>query len=169
MQLTDVCTKCLQEKPIELFPKRGIGKRGHCNLCRSKYMVEWQRNHKEKRKIYQTRWNAKNADRVREVGRIGAARRRKENPEQYNAAYHRAKCKRYGVTVEWYEQKLAEQGGLCAICRNPCKSGRRLAVDHSHETGIARGLLCADCNGALARLESIDGWEHKAMEYLKRF
>jgi hypothetical protein len=62
--------------------------------------------------------------------------------------------KRYGVTLEWYNQKLAEQGGNCAICKHPETTKIRgtvirLAVDHCHDTGVARALLCKECNQAI--------------------
>jgi hypothetical protein len=85
--------------------------------------------------------------------------------------------KRYGVTPEWYDAKLAEQDGHCALC-SATTDGRRLQpkaivqerkyllVDHNHETGLARGLLCAKCNTALARVEYIQDWATKALAYL---
>ena len=53
--------------------------------------------------------------------------------------------KTYGVTLAWYENKLEEQGGGCAICARPPKT-KALAVDHNHRTGLVRGLLCMICN-----------------------
>lgn len=59
----------------------------------------------------------------------------------------------FGITVERYEEMLARQGGVCAICkRRPGK--RRLAVDHDHSCcpgrrscgKCVRGLLCKACN-----------------------
>ena len=56
----------------------------------------------------------------------------------------------YGITVDDYEMLLARQHYSCAICGSPeCSSGRRLAVDHCHQTGQVRGLLCMDCNTSL--------------------
>jgi len=53
-----------------------------------------------------------------------------------------------------YEKRLAEQGGVCAICKRPPKPGKRLNVDHNHRTLKCRGLLCGPCNGRLlGRLE----------------
>jgi hypothetical protein len=49
---------------------------------------------------------------------------------------------------------LANQNGVCKICNKPCKSGKSLAVDHCHETGRVRGLLCAKCNTNLGRIEA---------------
>ncbi len=54
--------------------------------------------------------------------------------------------KRYGITVEEYEDLLKSQDGVCAICKMPCVTGKRLHVDHDHMTGEIRGLLCYRCN-----------------------
>jgi hypothetical protein len=59
---------------------------------------------------------------------------------------------KYGLSVEEYEQMLAAQDGKCAICRNPPKK-YRLAVDHNHQTGQVRKLLCSGCNGKVAAFE----------------
>lgn len=63
----------------------------------------------------------------------------------------------YGVDAEWYERTLAEQGGGCAICgeTEAYKRGgrtRRLPVDHDHETGQARAILCDACNHAIGHV-----------------
>ena len=57
--------------------------------------------------------------------------------------------KKYGITLEDYAQRLEEQGGGCAICARPPKPGKHLVVDHDHETGRRRALLCSSCNMAL--------------------
>ncbi|MBM3661163.1 MAG: hypothetical protein FJW95_16895 [Actinobacteria bacterium] len=48
---------------------------------------------------------------------------------------------------------LEAQGGGCAICGRPEPEGGSLHVDHDHETGAVRGLLCFRCNGALGNLD----------------
>lgn len=62
----------------------------------------------------------------------------------------RARClAQFGLTPESYDALLAEQRGLCAICRTSEPGGRwnsRFAVDHDHATGLVRGLLCSHCN-----------------------
>jgi len=65
----------------------------------------------------------------------------------------------YGVSPEWYEAKLVEQGGVCAICKLPESftnkwSGgvKLLSIDHDHDNGEARGLLCQRCNVALGNM-----------------
>src|SRR5437899_4206973 len=55
---------------------------------------------------------------------------------------------RTGIPQEEYDERLAAQGGGCAICGNAPKT-RRLHVDHDHKTGKVRGLLCHRCNRRL--------------------
>lgn len=58
----------------------------------------------------------------------------------------------YGITLEEYNRVLKYQGGQCAICnREPTNT--RLSVDHCHDTGLLRGLLCWPCNRAIAHFQ----------------
>jgi len=61
----------------------------------------------------------------------------------------------YKLTIEQYEKILAYQGGVCYGCQQsePVK-GRRLSVDHDHDTGLVRGLLCSRCNPIIGKLEN---------------
>ncbi|AEV52125.1 recombination endonuclease [Rhodococcus phage RGL3] len=53
----------------------------------------------------------------------------------------------YGITEAEYAAIYEAQGGSCAICQRAKGTGRkRLSVDHDHETGMVRGLLCSKCN-----------------------
>ena len=47
---------------------------------------------------------------------------------------------------------LEAQGGVCMICKEPRPEERTLHVDHDHETGEIRGLLCFRCNNAIGDL-----------------
>lgn len=79
---------------------------------------------------------------------------------------------KYGVTLEWYEATLAAQEGGCAICGSPPDAGDpihpRLAIDHCHQTGKARGLLCFLCNSALGRFDDKPELLLRAYAYLTR-
>ena len=55
-------------------------------------------------------------------------------------------AKTYGLAPGEYDALLAFQGGACAICQCATGKARRLAVDHDHDTGEVRGLLCTSCN-----------------------
>ena len=74
----------------------------------------------------------------------------------------------YGTTEEWYEDKLVKQDYRCAGCHTHQKDLEyTLSVDHCHETGKLRGLLCKTCNSAIARLGDTYETVRKAAEYLK--
>lgn len=79
----------------------------------------------------------------------------------------RSKLSMYGLTPEDYYSLLDKQGGACAICRGQCKTGKKLAVDHDHETGKVRGLLCTRCNVALGMFQDDMDRMAKAIAYLK--
>jgi hypothetical protein len=77
----------------------------------------------------------------------------KSHKPERNSQSRKAMLKRqYGMTPEDYEQMFDEQQGLCALCLRPetdtYPNGvvKRLCVDHDHETGRVRGLLCRACN-----------------------
>ena len=61
----------------------------------------------------------------------------------------------------------ARQGGKCAICGTQYVLGlKRLALDHCHETGRIRGLLCGSCNRGLGLFRDNPERLRKAIEYL---
>lgn len=78
----------------------------------------------------------------------------------------RAALRRAGATREWWDQRLAECGGRCEICGEPPKRYARLSIDHNHETGELRGLLCKDCNNALGLLGDHPEKLRAALQYL---
>lgn len=80
---------------------------------------------------------------------------RKANPEYHRSSELR---KKYNITLDDYNKMLSDQGGVCAICGNPeTRVDKRidkvsnLAVDHCHDTGKVRGLLCHACNAMLGQ------------------
>jgi hypothetical protein len=71
-------------------------------------------------------------------------------------SYRNANLKeRYGLSIAEYDKLHAQQGGVCLICKKPCSSGKRLAVDHDHATKKVRGLLCRRCNRGLGHFPTI--------------
>lgn len=73
--------------------------------------------------------------------------------------------RRYGLTLEQYASMLADQGNLCAIGGSRCE-GEELYVDHDHETGRVRGLLCQGCNSVLGYAKDQVGVLKNAISYL---
>lgn len=76
----------------------------------------------------------------------------------------------YGITLEQYNQMLEDQDGVCAICGKPDEvEGRRMAVDHNHDTGEVRGLLCGTCNRGLGNFQDNIEMLEKAKDYLVKY
>lgn len=65
----------------------------------------------------------------------------------------RIKGKGYQLTTDQYNEMLVAQQGVCAICQQP-PSGERLFVDHRHDNGRVRGLLCRSCNLKVSAFDS---------------
>jgi hypothetical protein len=76
--------------------------------------------------------------------------------------------KKYGITLEQYEDMLAAQDGCCAICKRAVEAApRRLHVDHDHVTGRVRGILCYLCNTGLGVFKDDVERMRAAIEYLE--
>lgn len=76
----------------------------------------------------------------------------------------------YGITTARYHQMLSDCGCRCQICRtvvvDKSLSGNGAVVDHHHETGEVRGILCRLCNMAIGLLKDDPALIMKAAEYL---
>jgi hypothetical protein len=81
--------------------------------------------------------------------------------------------RKYGITLNDYRRMEKDQGGVCAICGQP-ETGERngkprfLAVDHDHDTGKVRGLLCGKCNPGIGYFDHDADLLECAIAYLKR-
>lgn len=141
------CGTCHEVKPYEDFTPRGVVRGVHvfksvCKPCCAKRARRWVQDNR---------------------ARHAATRHARELRETY------------GITVEDYDRMLAEQNGVCAICRQdePTAHGRtgtrfRLSVDHDHETGRVRGLLCQKCNRAIGLLNDDPDRLAAAIAYLRK-
>lgn len=162
-----VCPRCKEYRAWADFNKHRNRYDGHavwCRACYKEYSREYnQRPHVKKRAAEKAlaRYHRFTTD---EKFRIQERRR----------ALGMHLIKKYGLTVERYEQMLADQGGGCAMCRRPPKVNRRLAVDHDHACcsgeftcgKCVRGLLCTPCNSFLGYFENAE-WVARAKTYLQ--
>ena|SRR3990167_3853363 len=111
---------------------------------------------RDKTKAYRKQYSQKK-------GSLNAKRWRDSNPEKA----HNATLKYwYGITVEQYNQLFVDQKGLCAICKE--QSEKRLCVDHEHDTGRIRGLLCRACNSGLGHFKENTNNFLNAIKYLTK-
>jgi hypothetical protein len=145
------CRICNELKPFDAFSRMKEMRDGYrsdckvCNLARRK--AAYAANPEltiERAKA----WRRANPERAAET------QRRYRSERDYPAMMRESHLRRsFGMTQEEYEARLREQGGGCAVCGRPPKQGKSLHVDHDHETGYVRGLLCFSCNAALGHFQ----------------
>lgn len=143
------CTQCGKTKSLEDFHKKPGGLHGRVAKCKD-CTSDLQKANRAKIRECERRW-------------------RRNNPEKAEQKRRRQLLrKHYGITLEDYDDLMDKQANGCAICGEPCKSGKYLAVDHDHETGEVRGLLCASHNVGLGMFGDDPVLLAAAIEYLKR-
>lgn len=132
-----LCRKCGETKPLDQYSLNRNAPDGHQYWCRECMRVA-------SRALKKAEWQRIAADPVAHEQRKAERRAKyRENPDKwFNANLRRL----YGISLDQYNQMLSDQGGLCAICRSTCLSGKRLSTDHNALTGKVRELLCGNCN-----------------------
>lgn len=76
----------------------------------------------------------------------------------------------YGISRNEYDDMFALQNGRCAICETDkprAANKQNFYVDHDHETGKVRGLLCFECNIGLGKFKEDTSVMTRAIEYLR--
>lgn len=122
----------------------------------------WSRwNTKESTKEYKRQWYQANKERLK--------KRKVERTIELGVSVNALQV--HKVTAEEYNDMLATQGGVCKICKEipSIKSRGRVIdfhIDHNHETGQIRGLLCGRCNAGLGMFRDSIINLGNAMEYL---
>lgn len=164
---THLCPRCDEVKGVSQFAgrKNRAGRpypSSYCRACQSAYNREWRaKNGDADRARVRQKYATDPA--FREARRLESARRYAENPD---ATRNNTLLAKFGITLAEYRAMNKAQGGLCAICSEPCKSGRELAVDHDHATGKVRALLCIRCNNGLGNFRDDAALMSTALEYL---
>ena len=98
---------------------------------------------------------------------------RYHNDENYkqksiDSAWRSSLKRKFGISIETYIEMLEKQNYRCAICdRHQEELPKRMAVDHNHDTGKVRGLLCGNCNPGIGNLGDSVELLRKAIEYLE--
>lgn len=96
--------------------------------------------------------------------RENGARYRAENQKKINLSN---RVKRYKIDIDAFRNMYRSQNGLCAICKREidlesCK------IDHSHENGEVRGILCTSCNTGIGLLQDSPDILIFATDYLRK-
>ena len=119
---------------------------------------KWRKNNKDKVKQISDKYNSKDSTKQK---------LKKYYQQHKNSLRDRDLQKKYNISLNEYNTLLQNQNCVCAICKiNKCSSGKAFAVDHSHETGKVRGLLCKNCNLGLGIFKDNPLTLQKASSYL---
>lgn len=73
---------------------------------------------------------------------------------------------KYGISLDEYDRLLEKQNYTCDICNKPQVVSKRMCVDHDHDTGKVRGLLCHHCNTGLGKFQDDKKLLEAAIQYL---
>lgn len=112
----------------------------------NEYMKSYRKTNKEKINKNNREWRKNNKDKSRE-GKLKHL---------------------YGITLADYDNMLASQGGVCAICHSDSPgAGGRFQVDHNHATGAVRGVLCNKCNTGIAIFDDNVDVLKSAIKYIR--
>lgn len=149
-----MCSKCQKEKPLEDFSKRDTsadGYRRQCKSCINEGKRLWKQANPEICQRYNRQW-------------------RKDNPEKMSAISARTHYKKnYGITPDQKHRMVLDQDNCCAICGLKFKDAKNTCVDHNHETGNVRGILCTACNHGLGKFKDSIQVLESAISYLENF
>lgn len=150
-----ICSRCKTKKPISDYYKNGGNKyRSECKSCSKNDYLKSRDRHIENMKKYRK----KNKKKIQEYKK----EYRKKNPRNYTKE---ESLRRYGITYEQRQQMEKNQKGRCAIC----KKKKSLCLDHNHNTGKVRKLLCQKCNTGIGMFDEDIHFLASAIEYLQSF
>lgn len=164
---TRTCCICKVVKPRTEFRHRNVARgwlQSFCKSCSNQQKKEsYWRNPEKAKRIAKEWYHANKHGKYQET----LLKYRTTHREEIRVRNRKRWLKKYGLDIEAYERLLASQGGVCMLCQRP-PDDQRLAVDHDHNSGKVRGLLCAWCNRILGTIESFGGkdWLQRAMDHL---
>lgn len=164
---TQDCPRCHRTLPLEAYSPSQRGTKGRwCRQCNAESRLQKRREGNPRvathcgfcGKELTGRPQQKFCDNL-----CNASSWRRDHPKAQRG-YHLKNA--YGISESQYKQMLDEQGGACLICLRSFLDDVRPVVDHDHEDGRVRGLLCDDCNKGLGYFRDQVAYLQRAIEYL---
>lgn len=134
-----ICNKCKNPRDLSEFSKDSSRKDGVSYIC--KYC--------NREKVY--KWQKENRSRAN----CSVYRSFKKNPEKTKKRMWRQHLKKYGLTIDQYENILSKQGNRCAVSGEEFGVGdKKAAIDHDHVLGQVRGIIQLRFNTAEGHLKT---------------
>lgn len=133
-------------------PNRLVKAKNLCGACYDRTLKIKNPKYKAAQQSNTTKWKYANPDKMKII-----TDRRKQKEAADPTFKRRMKNKylksEYGITIDEYEKMLTDQNEGCKLCYR--KAGKTaLHVDHEHETGKVRGLLCHQCNWYMGTIDA---------------
>lgn len=153
------CSKCRRRKSLSKFYRnvsKPDGLYDYCKICWRDYLKNSATHLETKRRCAKRYYEKHSVEIRRRVHKYWEKAGREKN------------LKSYGLTSAKYDLLLQSQHGVCAICGEPPKNGRRLAVDHDHRMEVVRGLLCGRCNTGLGLFQDNPQFLSASLKYLTK-
>ena len=145
--VTKICKTCKFDKPLSEYYKASPRKHlpngwtfSECKTCSKARVTSWHNDNHDR--VVKNRARAHRNRKLRDIYKI--------NPDDY-------------------DKMITVQSGRCAICGtdDPGRGSTFFPVDHDHETGVVRGLLCHGCNLGIAHFSDDPGKLEAAAAYLR--
>ena len=137
-------------------------------MCKNCYMRQFRKSHPEwvvYNQMYAKEWRQQAENRIRDSAYRKKYRADPTKVERIRELGRKSnRRQKYGLTEEAYEALLEAHDYQCAICFGT----EVLCVDHDHETGRVRGILCSRCNSGIGMLRDSLLLVQKASEYLEK-
>lgn len=138
-----------------------------CKKCAAKRTKLWRQQNLEKDRATKKAYRENNRERFKELQKDWEAAHKDERRRSRRNTWLK---KEYGITVDKYDQMFEDQNGRCAICGKHRKEFKKdLAVDHNHNTGRVRQLLCQFCNTAYGFLCESEKLIMALLEYHRKW
>lgn len=166
MDKTKVCGHCKKRKKLSEFSTNPCHKDGinnWCKTCVSDYNKKWRIEHTKKYKEYKRKYWEKNKEVLKKKRQ--EYKRKNKIAIKIGKIQHRLKISKNEAT-RLYNLTI---NGVCAICGKPESLSRQsISIDHNHNTGKIRGLLCSKCNTAIGYFGENIKYLQNAIKYLQK-
>lgn len=168
---TKQCLRCKRVKPLDQFHKQAQAKDGrqvYCSSCGIEKGAEWRALNRDRQRATERARYAADPEKARERQRKYRERHGERLKPAWKETRRIATLASYGLTLDDYAEMLDGQDNRCALCKSddPTHWSNQFQVDHDHETGRVRGLLCASCNGGLGLFKDDPILLAEAIDYL---
>jgi len=164
-ELTDPAYR--ERRKAQGAPKDRDARKAYMENYRKANPDKWERTPEQQAEINKRRREKYAADKKhREKIKSQVKKWQAENPD----ARKRQRIRKYGLTLTQFRKMMEEADHKCQICGHSDQSDPNMfpVIDHCHDTGKVRGVLCMNCNMGIGKLRDSVSTLEAAIAYLRR-